>query len=176
MRRSQPLALALGVLLLFSAAVMAAGQENEGGATGTKVSTTTCLSGMKWTSGDSGSQEMHPGRNCIDCHSQGEGPKFLVAGTVFTALTEPDDCYGVEGVVVQLTDAKGAIIKMTSNKAGNFNTRGRNVTIAFPFTAALQFKGLESAMGTPQSTGNCAMCHTAKGANGAPGRIIAPSS
>ena len=29
-------------------------------------------------------------------------------------------------------------------------------------------------MATPQSTGNCASCHTAKGANGAPGRIVAP--
>jgi mono/diheme cytochrome c family protein len=29
-------------------------------------------------------------------------------------------------------------------------------------------------MSTPQSTGNCAACHTAKGVNGAPGRIIIP--
>ena len=38
---------------------------------------------MKWTVGDRESPEMHPGRSCIDCHAKGEGPRFLVAGTVY---------------------------------------------------------------------------------------------
>jgi cytochrome c553 len=163
----------LGVLFLFLVLGMAWAQEG-GAPNGTKVSTSTCLSGVKWTAGDQESPEMHPGRSCIDCHAKGEGPKFIVAGTVYQQLTEPDDCYGVEGVVVQLTDSKGMLFKMTSNKAGNFYLRARGTTIAFPFTAKVIFKGKENEMGTPQSTGNCASCHTATGANDAPGRVIIP--
>jgi hypothetical protein len=133
-----------------------------------------CLSGITWTGGDEGSPEMHPGRSCIDCHAQGEGPKFLVAGTVFREPTEPNDTYGVQGVVVQLTDVKGKVITLTTNKAGNFTLRTRGNSIAFPFTAKVLFQGREAEMATPQSTGNCASCHTAKGENGAPGRIVAP--
>ena len=163
----------LFALLLLSG--MAWAQEGEGGATGTAVAASTCLSGMKWTAGDSGSMEMHPGRSCIDCHAKGEGPRFLVAGTVYQALKETDDCYGVEGVVVQLTDAKGQVIKMTTNKAGNFNLGARGASISFPFTAKVIFKKLERTMASKQSKGDCTSCHTAKGANGAPGRIIIPS-
>jgi hypothetical protein len=133
-----------------------------------------CLPGMKWTGGDEGSPDMHPGKSCIDCHAQGEGPRFIVAGTVFKELTEPDDTYGVKGVVVQLTDAKGKVIRLTTNAAGNFMLRAHGNTIVFPFTAKVLFQGREGEMVTPQSTGNCAACHTAHGANGAPGRIVAP--
>jgi cytochrome c553 len=158
--------------LLWLAGVATAWAEGEAG--GTKVAASTCLSGMKWTAGDEGSQEMYPGRSCIDCHAQGEGPKFLVAGTVYRELGESDDCYGRDGVVVQLTDAKGKVIRMTTNKAGNFTLGARGNSIAFPFAAKVLFQGREAEMVTPQSTGNCATCHTAKGENGAPGRIIAP--
>jgi hypothetical protein len=133
-----------------------------------------CLTGMKWTNGDEGSPDMHPGRSCIDCHASGEGPRFIVAGTVFRELNEPSDTYGVRGVVVQLTDAKDKVIRLTTNAAGNFMLRARGNPIALPFTAKVLFKGREAEMATPQSTGNCAACHTARGENGAPGRIVAP--
>jgi hypothetical protein len=133
-----------------------------------------CLTGMKWTDGDEGSPDMHPGRSCIDCHALGEGPRFIIAGTVFRQLNEPNDTYGVKGVVVQLTDAKGKVIRLTTNTSGNFMLRARGNPIAFPFTAKVLFQGREAEMATPQSTGNCAACHTAKGENGAPGRIVAP--
>ena len=148
--------------------------EESEGTTGTKVPQSTCLSGMQWKAGDEGSPEMHPGWNCISCHAQGEGPRFIVAGTVYQQLDEPNDCYGVEGVVVQLTDAKGKVIRLTTNLAGNFAARARSGSIAFPITAKVLYKGNESVMASPQSTGNCAQCHTAKGRNGAPGRIVAP--
>ena len=133
-----------------------------------------CLTGMKWTDGDEGSPDMHPGRSCIDCHALGEGPRFIIAGTVFRQLNEPNDTYGVKGVVVQLTDAKGKVIRLTTNTSGNFMLRARGNPIAFPFTAKVLFQGREAEMATPQSTGNCAACHTAKGEHGAPGRIVAP--
>jgi hypothetical protein len=135
---------------------------------------TVCLTGMKWTGGDEGSPDMHPGRSCIDCHARGEGPRFVVAGTVFRQLGEPNDTYGVRGAVVQLTDAKGNVVRLTTSTAGNFMLRARGNPIAFPFTAKVFYQGRESEMVTPQSSGNCAACHTPKGGNGAPGRIIAP--
>jgi hypothetical protein len=133
-----------------------------------------CLSGMKWTGGNSESPEMHPGGNCISCHASGEGPRFLVAATVYRKLDEPTDCYGVQGAVVELTDAKGRLVSLKTNRAGNFMLRARGQTIAMPFTAKVKFADQTAEMATPQSTGNCASCHTAQGANGAPGRILAP--
>jgi hypothetical protein len=159
----------LSAALLASSGILFA----EGGG-GTKVDSGTCLSGMKWTGGDSESPEMHPGGNCISCHAAGEGPRFVVAGTVYRALNEPTDCYGVQGATVQLTDAKGTVFTMTSNKAGNFMLRARGKTPAMPFTAQVSYKGQVNAMGSPQSTGDCAACHTAAGNNGAPGRVIIP--
>jgi len=160
--------LLLGATLVFA-------QEGESAGSGATVSKDTCLSGMKWTEGNAGSPLMHPGGNCIACHQAGEGPAFLSSGTVYQQLKESDDCYGVEGATVQLTDAKGQVIKLTTNKAGNFSLRARGATLAMPFKAKVILKGKERAMMTGQSAGNCASCHTAKGANGAPGRIIIPA-
>jgi mono/diheme cytochrome c family protein len=158
----------------MTVAVLASAQASTGSSTA--GTTGACLSGVQWTRGDSESPEMHPGRSCIDCHSKGEGPRFLAAGTVFQALTEPDDCYGVKGVVVQITDAKGQVLAVTTNASGNFFFGGRGMSITFPIAAKLISGGTTREMGSEQSTGNCGTCHTAKGANGAPGRIIAPTS
>jgi len=130
-------------------------------------------SGMKWVGGNRGSQNMNPGMSCNACHSQGEGPRFAVAGTVYTKLDEKNLEFGVAGAVVLVTDAKGQAVKLTTNKAGNFFA-GRNITLAFPITAKVLFNGKERAMLSPQSTGDCLMCHQAKGLAGAPGRIIIP--
>jgi hypothetical protein len=171
-------ALGMGVaaaILLLSGGGLVCAESGEGAATGTTAANTACLSGMKWTGGDSESPEMHPGSDCIACHASGEGPRFLVAGTVYQKLDEPIDCYGAEGAVVRLTDGKGKLTTLTTNKAGNFMLRFRGNTFAMPFTAKVMFKGNERVMATPQSTGNCAGCHTARGAAGAPGRILLPS-
>jgi hypothetical protein len=161
-RNTRFLTMAAVAILLFSTAGIAFAEQ--GG----------CVSGMKWTGGDSESPEMHPGGNCIECHAAGEGPRFLAAGTVYRQLNEPNDCYGVQGVVVQLTDAKGRVHVLKTNRAGNFMLRARGQSLAMPFTAQVKLNGQSAEMATPQSTGNCASCHTAKGANGAPGRVIIP--
>jgi hypothetical protein len=131
---------------------------------------------MRWTGGNEESPEMHPGLNCIDCHASGEGPSFVIAGTVYMELDEADDCYGVEGAEVQITDAQGQVITLTTNKAGNFFLRSGRYTLTMPIEAAVTYKGKTLPMMTTQSTGNCLLCHTAQGENGAPGRIIIPSS
>ncbi len=175
-KTSRALVCLVGLLLAVIPATAVLAQEGGEGekAGGSPVSTNACLAGMKWTAGNEGSPQMHPGLSCIDCHSTGEGPRFLVAGTVYRDYAENNDCYGVPDVVVRLTDAKGKVITMTTNAAGNFFLSARNASITFPFKATLILDGKTRSMATPQSSGNCLSCHTSKGVNGAPGRIIAP--
>jgi hypothetical protein len=166
---------AAAVLLISGTSAFLGAQGEKAGA-GAKATADACLSGVKWTGGDSESPEMHPGGNCIGCHAAGEGPRFLAAGTVYRKLDEPTDCYGVQGAVVLLTDSRGKVHSLQTNKAGNFMLSARGQSLAMPFTAQVKFKGQVAEMATPQSTGNCAACHTAMGASGAPGRIIIPAN
>lgn len=139
------------------------------------VPTSVCESGKQWQSGNEGSPLMHPGGDCIGCHGGGEGPSFGAAGTVFGALSEATDCAGVEGVTVRLTGASGQTAETTTNAAGNFYfDDGEIAGLATPYQVEIEQGGRTSAMGTAISTGNCASCHTAQGANGAPGRVVAP--
>ncbi|MDP2315350.1 MAG: carboxypeptidase-like regulatory domain-containing protein [Pseudomonadota bacterium] len=133
--------------------------------------TGACSSGSYWTGGDEESPLMNPGQSCIACHDRGEGPTFTVAGTVMGDYGDVDDCDGVEGVTVRLTDADGAVHEATSNAAGNFYL---NDAIAMPYTVELESDAGVSTMSTAPTTGDCASCHTADGAEGAPGRVVAP--
>jgi mono/diheme cytochrome c family protein len=129
-------------------------------------------SGLKWVGGNRGSQNMNPGMDCIVCHTKGEGPRFAAAGTVYTKIDEKDLEFGVEGAIVQITDAKGQVVKLTTNKAGNFFANRQ--TFAFPITAKVIYKDKTREMYSPQKTADCAACHQAKGVGGAPGRIMIP--
>jgi len=132
-----------------------------------------CASGERWTGGNRESPFMHPGRDCVSCHTQaGEGPRYAIAGTVFDLPHEADDCFGVADVIVQITGADGAVVELTSNDAGNFFL-GKGA-VATPYTAKLIYEGRERPMTTPQTDFNCASCHTATGTNAAPGRVLAP--
>lgn len=140
----------------------------------------TCTSATLWTGGDKESPDMHPGRACIDCHTRGvrgeRGPSFALAGTVFATGHDPDDCNGangkVEGVVIEITDALGRIQRITPRSSGNFYVEKQ--ALATPYTARVLYAGRVRAMATPQTSGDCNSCHTAAGANGAPGRIALP--
>jgi hypothetical protein len=129
--------------------------------------------GLKWIGGDRESPFMHPGLDCIACHAKGEGPKFQVAGTVYAKVDEKDDYFGVEGVSVQLTDSKGVVATLATNKAGNFYS-GRGASLSLPLSVKLLSGKAERVMGMKAPMGDCASCHTATGKNGAPGRIMAP--
>jgi hypothetical protein len=137
------------------------------------VPTSVCASGQKWSGGDHESELMHPGMDCIGCHSSGEGPTLLVAGTVYSSLHEGDDCYGLAGATVQITQAGGQVLSAMTNSAGNFLIRSRGA-LSTPFTAKIIVNGMEKAMLTPQATGDCMSCHTQMGLNAAPGRIAFP--
>jgi mono/diheme cytochrome c family protein len=134
-----------------------------------------CSTGSTWDEGDEGSELMHPGGNCIACHAEEEdAPRFLIAGTVMAAFDDDMDCNGVEGVSVVLTGVTGQVTTLTTNAAGNFFLREGEATIDLPYTAKVVYQGRERAMTTPQSSRNCAACHTESGLNGAPGRIVVP--
>jgi hypothetical protein len=141
--------------------------EVDGGATG------ECVSGSWWTGGNEESPRMHPGMDCIACHEEmHEGPRFTVAGTVFTNVDEPDDCNGVEDIVVEITDADGAVWTDTTNSAGNFSMREDGMV--FPVRARVIDGDVVREMSAEIETGACASCHTQDGADGAPGRVMAP--
>lgn len=144
-----------------------------GGGSLEPVAVSECASGQKWTGGNSGSELMHPGGNCIQCHSdKGEGPRFTVAGTVYAGAHEADDCAGVEGAEVVITDAQQKSYTLKTNASGNFFLRAGDAQgFAFPYSARVTYNGTQRAMSTQQSTGACASCHTAQGTSGAPGRI-----
>jgi hypothetical protein len=149
----------------------AAGGGGGGGGGGPYGTPPVCTSGTTWSHGGGGSSSMNPGEACISCHaSSGEAPMFGVAGTVYPTAHEPDLCYGESGISVVVTDANGNVVTMTTNGSGNFS----HGSIATPYTAKVVANGKERAMASPQTSGDCNSCHTENGANGAPGRIIAP--
>ena len=149
------------------------GEGGEGG-TGTPVDQSTCASGLQWTGGDSESPLMHPGGDCIGCHAAGEGPTFVIAGTVYDSPGEPLDCFGVAGATVEITDAAQQVFTLTTNDAGNFFLRARDASVTMPIHAVVKWSGNQHGMVAAQSTGACNSCHTEQGANGAPGRILIP--
>lgn len=144
-------------------------EEREGGST---TSDPSCATGTRWTGGESESPNMLPGETCIGCHrEEDDGPRGA-AGTVYLTLDEPDHCYGMPALTVQITDANGITHRTTTSPSGNFYFEEQ---IATPFTAkVIDRDGGESVMLTAQTETDCNSCHTAEGLNLAPGRIIAP--
>ncbi len=126
--------------------------------------------------GDDGSERMNPGRACIDCHTrERKAPRFSVAGTLYPTAHEPDDCFGVDGVSkrarVILTGSDGRDVELAVNEAGNFYSKG---AVAMPYRARIVVDGRERAMAAAQTNGDCNTCHSEKGSQGAPGRILLP--
>lgn len=139
----------------------------------TTTDPTACVSGTTWTGGDRESPLMHPGGDCIGCHtSRNEGPNLVIAGTVYSRLHEPDDCNGRSGVVVEITGADDQVFEATTNAAGNFFLYA-TTPLVLPYTARVLVDGVEaSRMIGSQAVGSCGSCHTEDGAAGAPGRIV----
>lgn len=119
---------------------------------------------------------MEPGGDCMQCHSEHGGPHFTFAGTVMNAAHDDTNCRGVSDVIVRIKGADGKTFELTTNANGNFYSEVKLSSIAFPYTAEVSRGSKTTAMLTSrtQSETNCANCHTAAGANAAPGRIIAP--
>jgi hypothetical protein len=123
--------------------------------------------------GGNASSAMDPGEACLACHQKQGGPRFAVGGTVYKTAHEPNDCVGAAGALqVIVTDANGQVVTMQVNSAGNFHSA--TVTLAPPFTAKVTDGTNTRAMAGAVTAGDCNSCHTETGANGAPGRIMAP--
>jgi mono/diheme cytochrome c family protein len=132
-----------------------------------------CTSAQTWTG--RASQRMAPGEACIACHSRSSGaPLFAIAGTVYPTAHEPSDCDGIVGatsVTVVIIDATGTTTTLQVNAVGNFYAQ---VSLTAPYRAKVRSDAGERMMAVPQTSGDCNGCHTRDGANGAPGRIMAP--
>jgi len=122
------------------------------------------------------SELMEPGGTCIDCHTSYEGPAFTIAGTVMSALHDDTNCAGVASITVAITGADGMRVELVSNSNGNFKLDRWPGTKLFPYTAEVIRDGVVGKMLMPRQQGesDCNTCHTASGANAAPGRIVPP--
>ncbi|MBL9026025.1 MAG: hypothetical protein JNL21_27785 [Myxococcales bacterium] len=135
-----------------------------------------CTSKTYWMRGDEGSEDMHPGHACLDCHKKELGAdagKFPFAGTVFPTAHEEYDCNGIGGSTVVITEADGTTHTIPVRASGNFVLESE-AAVAWPIRAEVRRDGKVAAMQDPVDSGDCNSCHTALGAEGAPGRITPP--
>jgi mono/diheme cytochrome c family protein len=134
---------------------------------------TQCSSGDMWEAKDEEGPQMRPGGPCLACHRANQGPMLSIAGTVYPTAHEPENCHGADDsdIRVVITGADGRVLELRVNSAGNFYSEQ---PVARPFTAKVTLEGRERAMGPSQSSGDCNSCHTERGTNGAPGRIMLP--
>lgn len=114
---------------------------------------------------------MHPGRDCLECHSAGGGaePAWTVAGTVYARPDDPPAA-GVRGVRVHLADASGRTLVLRTNAAGNFYTRER---LQFPLATWIEKDGVVRAMPEPVPHGGCNGCHALPPPEPGPGGRVA---
>ena len=164
----------LSVLLVFvcPAVVFACNDDVE-----QEVAQDVCWSEKQWIGGRRGSPEMFPGRDCVGCHLENDGPQLVLGGTVYpyvlgnaellNTLQTGEDCFGIEGQVVHIEGADGQVFEVTTNRAGNFFVEGSPADLVKPFTAYIDW--IDPTTGNMQHTamvrafpsyGGCARCHT----------------
>lgn len=133
------------------------------------VSQDLCLSGLRWIGGNTRDEEMRPGSDCVGCHVEYDGPSLIAAGTVYATADNSsqieNDCFGLEGVEVELEAANGVVLTTTTNRAGNFYFDGTPAALVKPYTARLRYTKADGAVVEPQMIvtqayyGGCARCH-----------------
>jgi hypothetical protein len=116
---------------------------------------------------------MAPGTGCGACHLAIGKPLF-VSGTVYPGYHEPDLCLGVTDVQVEIVDQAGATHTLPVNSSGNFVDANATEAWPTPWTVAVTRGAARRPMVGTVTSGDCNSCHTAAGANAAPGRILAP--
>lgn len=149
----------------------------------------TCATNRTWTNRYQGSSDMNPGMACRACHAgqnfNGQNPQgqsetrrmYWFGGTVFPGPNEKDGCLAnpPAGVTVEILDRDGGVrLTMAVRTAsGNFyDANVRTQPTWLPYTARVKRNGMVvSTMTTPQMSGDCNLCHTERGEQGAPGRI-----
>jgi hypothetical protein len=144
------------------------------GASTESVSRDVCLSGKRWVGASSPDPEMSPGKDCLGCHVENDGPPLVAAGTVYAvsdnASQIDNDCFGLEGVEVELEGSDGKVLKTTTNRAGNFYFDGYPIDLPKPYVARLSYTTPEGRLISPQMVvtapayGGCAQCHDSRAA------------
>jgi hypothetical protein len=145
-----------------------------------EVDQSVCFSGKQWIGGKRGDPRMYPGRDCVGCHIDNDGPEMMLGGTVYpfvqAAYTDEavakykqqqtgKDCFGLEGVSLTITGGDGQIFETTTNEAGNFFVEGKATDLVKPFTAVLRYTDPETGrlsenpMGATPYYGGCGRCH-----------------
>lgn len=104
-----------------------------------------------------------PGQACTTCHGgSGPGePDFVIAGTVFTVRgsTTP-----LEGALVTVTDATGAVRNLGSNAAGNFYMPKSSWAPTYPLHVQVSLGAETQEMLTRIGRdGGCGSCHRGAG-------------
>ncbi|MBL8919934.1 MAG: hypothetical protein JNJ54_13795 [Myxococcaceae bacterium] len=153
------------------------------------VVTLTCASNRTWTDRYQGSGDMNPGMACRACHAgqnfNGQNPagqselgrQYWFGGTVFPGPNEKDGCLAAPpaGVSVEILDLDGGVrltMPVRTSSGNFFNTTIRTAPTWLPYRARVRRNGVVvSTMTTPQMSGDCNLCHTERGEQGAPGRI-----
>jgi hypothetical protein len=136
------------------------------------VSRDVCASGTRWIGESSSDPEMSPGSDCLACHAENDGPPLVAAGTVYAvednASQIENDCFGLEGVAVELEGADGRLFQTTTNRAGNFYFDGYPIDLVKPYVARLSYTTAEGRVINPQMIvtepyyGGCAACHDSR--------------
>jgi hypothetical protein len=140
------------------------------------VDKTVCYSEMRWVGEKRGSPEMFPGRDCVGCHIDNDGPPLALGGTIYPYVLgsgQPGllaqtgtDCFGLEGVEIIIEDGEGQQFALTTNRAGNFYVEGNPDDFAKPFSAVINWTNprdgttkISPMAATTPSYGGCANCH-----------------
>jgi hypothetical protein len=136
------------------------------------VSTGVCASGRRWVGGNTSSEEMSPGTECLGCHLETDGPPLMAAGTVYGVIDNAsqieNDCYGLPGVEVEIEGADGLVWRTRTNRAGNFFFDGEPSWLAKPYVARFRYTTPDGSIVEPQMVatlptyGGCARCHDSR--------------
>lgn len=162
------------VVFIFGGSILGAVACND--ETTEVVSKDVCYSELRWVGEKRGSPEMFPGRDCVGCHIENDGPPLAVGGTLYhyviqdrelsAQLQTGTDCFGIEGITVTIEDGEGQVFNLVTNRAGNFFIEGNPDEFAKPFTVEINGWGLrengspqETGMSTQPMYGGCARCH-----------------
>lgn len=133
------------------------------------VTKDVCYSELRWVGGRRGSEEMYPGRDCVGCHIENDGPPLMLGGTIYAhylpdrelarELQTGADCFGLEGVTVRIRDGSLQLLELTTNRAGNFFIEGNPNEFEKPFQVEIVMGDIRRSMGTYPQYGGCARCH-----------------
>lgn len=116
---------------------------------------------------------MYPGRDCVGCHLENDGPPLAIGGTLYPYVIggmqiqqfqSGVDCFGIEGIPIRITDGDDNVYDLITNESGNFFIEGNPDDFPKPFTAQIftvddDGNPLEPQMFTAPTYGGCARCH-----------------